>query len=344
MRVLIMWHNPGTALRKKDLFPRIGDYDKWAIRWGYGYLPGNTETEKKVSSNKLIIQALKENSRNYFGTYEFGNPSDPRNQTEDLGDDAIAASRYGINNLKFIIQNLPEWTKEENDLNENIDEMYTQLLLQYRRYMGHVAANIGGVYETIRSSEQADAVYEPTPRLKQQEAVKFLGSQLFTTPKWLLSKYILNRTVNPGENDPVAEVQENILASLLRAERLNRLQESVERFGLKNAYGALELFTDVQKLLFADVASYKPVDSYRRKLQNSYVDKLQAMISPVETGSGLMLISLNRSGTVSATDLSRTDIPAIARAQLTTLRKQLAAAIPFTKDKMILNSSYCSCK
>src|SRR3954452_9776356 len=122
---------PEDHITEQGLFPRIGDYDKWAIRWGYGYIPGDTKEAQKAASNKLVIQTLSQNPRTYFGTYELGNQNDPRNQSEDLGDDAMKASGYGIKNLKVILKNLPEWTKDDVDQNENINEMYTQLVTQF---------------------------------------------------------------------------------------------------------------------------------------------------------------------------------------------------------------------
>ncbi len=324
---------PEDHISETGLFPRIGDYDKWAIRWGYGYIPGNTEESQKSESNKLIIKTLKENPRTYFGTYELGNPNDPRNQSEDLGDNAMKASSYGIKNLKFIVKNLSDWTKEDVDQNQNIDEMYTQLVGQFRRYMGHVTANVGGVYETIKTSAQAEPVYEVTPKARQREAVTFLQTQLFQTPQWLLDKNILNRIKNPGENDRIANAQESTLNSLIGADRLNRLQQSTERYGATKAYSAVELMDDVQKGLFSELKTKKPIESYRRRLQKSYVDKLADFINPAPSTG--FIISFGRTGSsLSPVDISRTDIPSIARAQLMQLKTQIAASITATTDKM----------
>lgn len=322
---------PEDNIGEKGLFPRIGDYDKWAIRWGYGYIPGDSAEAQKSESNKLIIKTLKENPRTYFGTYELGNQNDPRNQAEDLGDNAMKASAYGIKNLKYILKNLPLWTKEEVDQNENISEMYAQLTSQYRRYMGHVTANIGGVYETIKTSEQGEPVYEVTPKSKQKEAVAFLHAQLFETPRWLLDKNILNRINNPGENDAVASAQENTLTNLLSTDRLNRMQETINRYGTLKAYSAIELLTDVQKGLFIELKTKKPIDSYRRKLQKSYADKLINLLNP---GESVSAFSFGRAGALTTTDLSRTDIPSIARAQLMQLKTEVLTAIANTTDKM----------
>ncbi|MFY8003734.1 MAG: zinc-dependent metalloprotease, partial [Chitinophagaceae bacterium] len=222
---------PEDNISKAGLYPRIGDYDEWAIRWGYGYIPGTTEEEQKLNSNKLIKETLAKNPRTWFGTYELGNSADPRSQSEDLSDDAVKASEYGIKNLKRIIKNLAEWTKEEGDLNTNVAEMYVQLLGQYRRYAGHVARNVGGVYETFKSAEENDAVYEVTPKNKQKEALNYLQKQVFETPTWLIDKELWNKFNNPISNNPVMNAQEGALANLLSVERLNRMQLSVDRFG-----------------------------------------------------------------------------------------------------------------
>jgi ribosomal protein S18 acetylase RimI-like enzyme len=324
---------PEDHISETGLFPRIGDYDKWAIRWGYGYIPGASPEAQKSESNKLIIKALSQNPRNYFGTYELGNASDPRNQAEDMGDDAVKASSYGIKNLKFILKNLSEWTKEETDQNQNIDEMYTQLIDQFRRYAGHVTANVGGVYETIKTSADGAPVFEVTPKHKQREAVAFLQKQIFKTPAWLIDKSILNRIKNPGENNPAASLQETALSNLLNTNRLNRLQESVEQFGALKAYSATDLLDDVENGLFSELPLKKPIDSYRRKLQKSYVEKISNLINAAPAGS-FTIISFSRTGSSPSTDLSNTDIPSIARAQLMKLKTITATAISTSTDKM----------
>jgi hypothetical protein len=322
---------PEDNIAEKGLFPRIGDYDIWAIKWGYGYIPGNSEEELKKNSDRLIRTSLAENPRRWFGTYELGNDNDPRSQREDLSDNAMKASEYGIKNLKYILANLQEWTKEPNQINENLDEMYGQLVTQYRRYMGHVTTNVGGVYETFRTAEEGGPIYEIVPRATQKDAVSFLQKQLFETPRWLISKDIWNRVSNPGETvDPVTSAQESGLNSLISTDRLARMQTNVERFGSDKAYSAVELLNDVQSGLFSELASRKPIDMYRRALQKSYVDKLNNILNPPAASSGGLTISFG----APSVNVSRTDLPAIARAQLIKLRAQVAAAIPATSDAM----------
>ena len=323
---------PEDSISKEGLYPRIGDYDYWAIKWGYSYIQGATEEEQKKASNKMIIAALKENPRNWFGSYEGGNVSDPRTQREDLGDNAVKASEYGIKNLQRILPNLPQWTKEEADLNENLSEIYTQLVAQFRQYIGHVTRNVGGVYETFKSVEETGAVYEITPKAMQKDAVAFLNKQVFTTPRWLISKEIWDKINNPTSGDPVANLQESALANLLATDRMSRMQNCIERFGADKAYNAMELLTDVQGGLFTELATKKPIEMYRRLLQKSYVDKLSAIVNP--QSSAMNTISFQGITVSLGSDATRSDLPAIARGQLQQLRSQIIASLPLTTDKL----------
>ena len=328
---------PEDNIGKAGLYPRIGDYDKWAMQWGYGYIPGKDEEEQKKNSNKLITETLKNNPRTWFGSYEQGNFADPRSQSEDLSDNAVVASDYGIKNLQRIIVMLPEWTKEEGDLNENINEMYGQLIQQFRRYVGHVTRNVGGVYETFKTAEQAESVYEITPKAMQKSALDFLNRQLFQTPKWLIDKKIWDKINPPGTNDPVAVAQESGLAGLLTADRMNRMQFCVDRFGADKAYSGLDMINDLQADLFSELKSNKPIDNYRRMLQKSYVDKLDNLINPSPTpavtgfggGGGAGRTNPYQSGIN-----SRSDVYSIARAQLVQLKSQVNAAAGTATDRI----------
>ncbi|MFY9464979.1 MAG: zinc-dependent metalloprotease, partial [Sediminibacterium sp.] len=315
---------PEDNISRVGLYPRIGDYDKWAIQWGYGFIPGATDEDTKINSSKLVTAALKENPRRWFGTYEMGNRADPRSQSEDLSDNAVKASEYGIMNLKRIIKGLPEWTKEDADQYENLSTMYGQLLGQFRRYMGHVTANVGGVYETFKTADQGEAVYEITPKSRQKEAVAFLNKQLFETPHWLIDRNLWNKFNNPVSNDPVMTAQDGVLGSLISGDRLNRLQLSAERFGADKAYNAFEMLNDVQGGIFSELSSKKSIDTYRRLLQKSYVDRLISILNPPAPAAGSVSISFF--GASAPTDLKKTDVPAIVRAQLTGLRAQINAA------------------
>lgn len=326
---------PEDNISKQGLYPRIGEYDQWAMKWGYGHIPGNSEEEVKKNSSKLITETLKANPRTWFGTYESGNQSDPRSQSEDLSDNAVVASDYGVKNLQRILVKLPEWTKEEADLNDNIEVMYNQLLGQFRRYVGHVSRNIGGVYETFKTADQDEPVYEITPKSMQRDALGFLNRQLFQTPKWLIDKKILDKINPPGTVDPIANAQESALAGLLSGDRLNRMQYCVERFGADKAYSALDMLGELQADLFSELKSNKAIDGYRRMLQKSYVDKLDNLINPPATTTTITISFPGSRPNPYATGLTnRSDVYSIARAQLVQLKAQVSAAAGSATDRM----------
>jgi hypothetical protein len=157
------------------LMPNIGIYDKYAISWGYRPI-------------------LDTNAKDEKGHQQAGGVVDPSSQTEDLGDDAMKASMYGIKNLKRILPRLEEWTSEKGENYDELSTMYGQLLSQFNRYMGHVTANIGGVYEYYKTSDQEGAVYTHVAKAKQKEALQFVIAELFETPTWLLDENIFSKT------------------------------------------------------------------------------------------------------------------------------------------------------
>ncbi|MHA4806687.1 zinc-dependent metalloprotease [Flavitalea flava] len=319
---------PQDNIPEYDLFPRIGEYDRWAIQWGYSWSGGKDEKEDRRIVNKWIIDSLKSNPRLWFGGE--GMSLDSRAQTEDLGDNSMKAGEYGIKNLQRILPNLPAWTSEEADRYENLKEIYGQLVGQFSRYMGHVIRNIGGVYETFRSVEQPGEVYEPTPKARQQEAVAFLNRQLFETPRWLLDGNILNKISNPSGNDPVGSIQVSILNSLLSVNRLNNLLQAAGRYGELRVYTVENLIDDVHKGVWKELSNHQPIDSYRRNLQKAYSEALIAVISPANQPT----VSFGGISIQFGPNTKNTDLPSIARAELIELRGQILAAIPATGNKL----------
>ena len=323
---------PEDNISEVGLYPRIGDYDKWAIQWGYGSIrEGRTEEDDKKTLNKLIIDSLTADPRLWFGGE--GQNFDPRAQTEDLSDNAMKASYYGILNLKRILPQLPEWCKEEADRYDNLEEMYGQLVGQFSRYMGHVTKNVGGVQETFKSVEQTGDVYEATPKATQKEAVDFLNKNLFATPTWLLNRDILNKFSNPADEDQLSTVQANVLKSLLSAGRLYRLAVCTQRYG-PGVYSVDELLTDAKKGVWSELATGATIDPYRRNLQKQYVQALTALIGNEAPAITVRPANLPRGLVIFTGDIRFTDVPSIARAQLVELRSEIGAAIAREADKV----------
>ena len=308
---------PEDHIAQKGIFPRIGIYDKWAIQWGYTYLPVADEQADKKIVNKWIIDSLKANPRLWFGTET--NPFDPRSQTEDLSDDNVVASEYGIKNMKRLAANLINWTKEEAGHYEHLQSMYTAMLGQFNRYMNHVLRNIGGIYETPKSEEQAGDIYEPNPKAKQVAALQFLNRQLFTTPTWLLDKSILNKITMPLGNENVNTIQINVLNSLISPTRLNRISASANRFNLATTdYLSIdELLKEVLKTITVEMNTHANADLYRRNLQRAFVETLSNTIDLKSP---------------SAASVKNTDAFTFSKIALQRFRTQIQANVALTTD------------
>ena len=151
---------PEDSVTYTGLFPRINDYDKWAIEWGYRYFPDSKgERDERLTLNNMIINKLKESPRYWFGGE--GTDNDPQAQTEDLGDDAMKASTYGVKNLKRVMANIQKWNYEEADMDANLKFAYKNVINQMGRFYGHVQKNISGVYHDYKSADQDGPVYTP---------------------------------------------------------------------------------------------------------------------------------------------------------------------------------------
>ena len=259
---------PEDNIGKDGLYPRINDYDKWAIEFGYKSTAFKTPKEDHLYWNKVIIDRLAENPRLWFGGE--GSDADPRAQTEDLGDNSVTASTYGLMNLKRIIGQLPEWNAEEGDQYRNVSRMYDALTGQFNRYMGHVAKNIGGRYITYKSIEQSGPVYEAVPKARQKEALNFLNENLFRKPAWLVEvPYIFNLTDRPDSY--LYPLVNNIVSPsvLLDIAKLNRLGQFAQ-YDASN-YKPEEYLSDLTGMIFEELYKGRSVDSYRRYLQRRFV-------------------------------------------------------------------------
>ena len=319
---------PEDNISEVGLFPRIGDYDNWAIEWGYKLFPQYKDAEaEKGHINNWIMEKLK-NRRLWWGDGET-NQDDARSQTEDLSDDAVKASTYGIKNLQRILPNLIQWTKEANEDYSDLNDMYGQVSGQFTRYMGHVARHVGGIYKTPKMVEDAGPVYETEPEAKQKEAVDFLNKQLFATPSWLINNDIYSRTGLTGLL-VIGNIQDNILNRLLSSRTLNKLVDAEAAQG-NNAYQVIELLNDLKKGIWTELAVRKPIDIYRRNLQKSYVNILSNLVNPL---AAAQTISIPGVTIITTSGNDKSDVISVVRAHLAALKNEINAASAGIADPM----------
>jgi hypothetical protein len=319
---------PEDNISEIGLFPRIGEYDKWALQWGYTYTGIEDPEKDQKLTNRWAIDSLTKNPRLWFGGE--GRTADPRAQTEDLGDNSMKASEYGIKNLKRIIVAMPEWTKEEADPYENLSDIYNQLIGQYSRYIGHVLRNVAGVNETFKTIEESGDVYEPASKENQKEAIAFLNKQLFETPNWLLDKNILNKITSPISLETIQSIQSSALNSLLDGQRMFRLVAATNRFG-NGTYNLSEMISDLHKGIFSELVGNKLIDGYRRNIQKIYVEKLLDLVDPTPMFSISIAAAF---GMPASVNIKNTDVYSMVRGELKTLQTEITTAANSNTDKV----------
>ena len=307
-----------------SLMPDIGVYDKHAVKWGYRpILDAKTAKDEKKTLDKWI----RDNENSLM--HRFGSAGiDPSSQTEDLGDDAVKASEYGILNLKRIIPNLNKWTSEDGKDYSDLQTMYGQVLSQFNRYMGHVSSNIGGVYQYYKTYDQEGPVYTHVKKSHQIKCMNFLQTQLFKTPTWMIDKNILNKIEFAGNVNRIRATQSRTLNSILDFGKMARLIENEAINGAK-AYTLSEMMSDLKKGIWEELYTNKPIDVYRRNLQLAYIDRINYIMNE-EQGS---TPSWARSY-VTTVKVSQSDIRTVSVGQLLELKKEIKKSLKKNSDEM----------
>src|SRR5210317_170399 len=197
---------------------QLGPYDDYAIEWGYRYYIGETSETEKVSLKKMVD----EKSMNPIFMFGSGG-NDPDTQTENIGDDPVKASKYGLKNLKIVAQNLEEWTTSEGQSYEDLNELYNELLGVYRRYVYHVVKMIGGINETLMFKGQQNTPYKNVAASEQRKALSFLDVHLWSTQNWLVDPELISKIKKEGGLERLQNIQYSALYQILSVVRLNRM-------------------------------------------------------------------------------------------------------------------------
>ncbi len=310
---------PGDGLQGADYIRQIGPYDHYAINWGYRVIPeaATAEDEKPVLDAWILEKAGDPIYR--FARQRGGSPVDPRIQTEDLGDDPVRASGYGIANLKQVAPRLIEWTSTPGEDFTDLREIYAGMMGQWWTYLRHVVPVVGGIHEELKASDQEGVVYTPVSAQEQRAAMEFLAAEAFATQEWLSDPEILRRFEHTGTVDRIRGLQVRVLNDLLSPERLQRLIETETLEG-SSAYSPVEFMADLKASIWSEIRGSSRVDTYRRNLQRAYLERLEfLMTQDPSTSSNTFLWR-------TPVDVSQSDIRALVRSQLKEIQREARAA------------------
>ncbi|WP_349352666.1 MULTISPECIES: zinc-dependent metalloprotease [unclassified Flagellimonas] len=286
---------------------QMGPYDHYAVNWGYRWLPNIQEPEdEKATLNQWILEKADDPK------FKYGRQSsyfDPQSQTECIGDDPIKASTYGIKNLKYVMTQLPSWTSDQTNDYDDLEELYGELLGVFNRYVRHVARNVGGVYENIKTPQQEGTVYTALSAKEQRKSMEWLHKNIFETPEWLLDTSVLQNIDHTAYFENVRRVQSSQLNQLMGLETLGRLINSETT--QDDNYSAYEMLSDLRKGLWSEAYRSRNVELYRRNLQNTYLDYMADLLTDNDASNY---------------NVETSDVRTLVRGELTTLKRTLNRA------------------
>ena len=248
---------------------KLGPYDDYSIEWGYRYFGKTPEQEKEILKKFVDEKSL--NPIYMFGGY--GN--DPNSQTENIGDDPIKASTYGIKNLKIVTKNLLDWTVEPTENYNELEELYGELIGVYRRYIYHVHSVVGGIYDTPHNKNQDGVIrYVNVGINKQKEALQFLEKNLWNTQKWLMDKNLVSQIKGEGVLNSIQGLQISAFNRFLNEDKLNRMLSAEN--SLKG--NALSVNGLIDNLFHTLIKKVKDPDLSEQRLQIHFVERIDFLL------------------------------------------------------------------
>ncbi len=269
----------------KQITPKIGAYDKFAIGWGYRWT-GKASPQEELTITRSWLDAHQGDPLYFYGEQQ-SETIDPRSQAEDLGDNAMKAGAYGIINLKKTIPHIIEWSTKKGEDYEQAKAFYNQVINQWYVYNNHTLANIGGIYLTPSVKGDGLTTYTPVPYETQKEALDFLKEHILTLPEWLFVNE-LQHQLRPAKNTPKGlvdqspytvfrEKQSSILYHLMKDDRLLRILEFEflkEAQPSQRVMTVSELFSDLRSFIFKKSMKKKNLTIAERMTQKNYIDAL----------------------------------------------------------------------
>ncbi len=320
---------PGDGVTQ--LMPRVGAYDVWSVEWGYRPLPeadGDPEREEEILNAMILEKAG--NPLYFYGRQTFSK-IDPRSQNEDLGADAVEASRLGTENLKRIVDALVTWTEREGADYDELEELYASVVRQWGRYLGHVARHVGGMHETFKTYEQDGPVYEPVAADEQRRAMGFLMAEGMQPPTWLVNADLLRRFEHAGTLERVRRAQVGMVEMLMDPERMARLIE-MEAMNPEDAYPVAEMLEALRTGLWSELERGEAIGVHRRALQRGYLEHVdylmhEAAFEPVPARYRDYVVQ-------TPIDIAQSDLRAYLRGELETLRGNVETGLVRAPDRV----------
>ena len=323
---------PEDHIDVNDLGAKVGPYDRYAIMWGYKPIPGahtpdqERTTLEKWSRMQDTVPWYRFSANNDFGGVGTLN--------EAVGDaDPVKSTMLGYKNLHKVVGYVYDATVHPGEDNDDLQEVYGRVVGQWATEAGHVATLIGGGTVQYKSGSQSGPVYVAVNRTRQSDAVRFIDDNVFQTPTWLIRPEIAARIEPSGMITRINGAQMRVMNSMFQDARLNRLLEGEALATNKSdAYTLAQMLDDTRRGIWSEIYSPRPIDAYRRELQNDYLGMIDRKLNPPRPATPAAGGGGGAGGGANAVALSD-DAKSELRGTLVQLRTDIQRAIPGANDR-----------
>ena len=274
---------PGDKERGVKLTPpEFGAYDRWAIRWGYQpvFDADNLQEEARITSGWITDSLTRAPYYRYGIQQVYGILFDPRCQVEDLGDDVLKATRYGVSNLKYIMENFMDWIADEDDPEcEFRQEILTAILNQYLRYYTHVINNVGGLYRNEVIAGDGNKRFENIPGDRQRELLDY-AFRMMEDVSWLDNPAVLGRLPMVGK--PSSAVRRAMESRFVNVPFLCDKSDGIST----EEFGTAESLDAVFGYVWKPTLQGRKLSAEQRTMEKNYIDHMIAMAGFRKSSSG----------------------------------------------------------
>ncbi|MCX6644840.1 MAG: zinc-dependent metalloprotease [bacterium] len=306
--------SPRGELQGEYYGTSLGDYDRWAIEYGYKPLDAATPDAELPALGEI---ASRSNEFRYATDEQVGgwsrNP-DPDNGLWDLTDDAV---RYGRDRLQVADQlmtdTLAYWS-DPGTMPSKINQAFIYSFYDYVIVASNVPREIGGVrvYRNRVGDSGNTPAMAPVSAEDQRRALAFLNEKIWSSDSYQFDPAILNMLgrdqrdyfdwmsmytgiydfdlhdwVLMAQTSPLYWIYDPlVLERVLNNER--RMPDGGDIFTMT------ELFDTVRNDIWSEVTAGENIDSFRRNLQRAYLDMITGMYLTPANGTPEDAVTLAR--------------------------------------------------
>lgn len=256
--------------------PHLGVYDYYIVDWTYRLFPNSKGFEDDNKRLRKMVESHEGDPFYRYGLQQTSSRYDPSAIEEDLSNDPIKASNYGLKNIKYILDNMDKWMPNDSD-NERKDELYQEALNQAMGYLTNVYANIWGIYLYNTSEKSGLPRYKVVPKEQQRASALWLLKHARNFAS--LANANLERKLPKASNHPFALMAKQLQALSMRA----TAKLSTSYYLDSTSYSPLEYCEDVFQDVFGKtIANKENLSSTDLDMQDMYVSYLKSGVQDVK--------------------------------------------------------------